>query len=182
MSCSFIPSIKDTDGYEKTVFESGAVRDIQVEKGRCDLLPLDVVSEFVCESECTSDIVLDLIYEFMVSCDYRHLIHALIVFCENENISRFSLVLELSSHFKAGSEKYGERNWEKGLPVYSFIDSGVRHYLKYIDGYDDERHDRAFAWNLMCACWTMKHNDKLKKEFCESVASLRCDSYETSAG
>ena len=31
------------DSGERREFESGAVRDIQVGKGRCDLLPLDVV-------------------------------------------------------------------------------------------------------------------------------------------
>ena len=31
------------DSGERTEFESGAVRDIQEGKGRCDLLPLDVV-------------------------------------------------------------------------------------------------------------------------------------------
>ena len=31
------------DSGDRTEFESGAVRDIQAGKGRCDLLPLDVV-------------------------------------------------------------------------------------------------------------------------------------------
>ena len=47
-----------------------------------------------------------------------------------------------------------ERNWEKGLPEYCYIDSAIRHYLKWMDGQDDEPHDRAVLWNLMCLWWT----------------------------
>jgi len=35
------------DSGERTEFESGAVRDIQAGKGRCDLLPLDVVGAVI---------------------------------------------------------------------------------------------------------------------------------------
>ena len=34
------------DSGERTKFESGAVRDMHGGKGRCDLLPLDVVRQF----------------------------------------------------------------------------------------------------------------------------------------
>jgi hypothetical protein len=63
--------------------------------------------------------------------------------------------LELAKHFEEGAEKYGEHNWEKGIPIDSFIDSAVRHYLKYLRGDKDEPHDRAFVWNLMCCAWTV---------------------------
>lgn len=63
-------------------------------------------------------------------------------------------VLRLSKHFEAGAIKYGERNWEKGIPINSFIDSAMRHILKYILGYTDEDHLCAAAWNLMCAMET----------------------------
>ena len=29
--------------------------------------------------------------------------------------------------------------------------------MKYLDGWDDEPHDRAFVWNLMCLIWTHDH-------------------------
>ena len=63
-------------------------------------------------------------------------------------------LLRLAKHFEAGAVKYGERNWEKGIPVNSFIDSGMRHLLKYMDGQTDEDHLCAAAWNLLCAMWT----------------------------
>ncbi|MBR5879664.1 MAG: hypothetical protein IKY91_08890, partial [Akkermansia sp.] len=38
----WVPSIKDSGA--RTEFSTGAVRDIQEGKGRCDLMPLDVVA------------------------------------------------------------------------------------------------------------------------------------------
>lgn len=63
-------------------------------------------------------------------------------------------LLRLSRHFEKGAIKYGERNWEKGIPIPSFIDSAMRHILNYMDGQTDEDHLCAAAWNLMCAMWT----------------------------
>lgn len=60
-------------------------------------------------------------------------------------------ILRLSRHFEAGAKKYGERNWEKGIPIKSFIDSSFRHILRYMNGEIDEDHLVAAAWNLMCA-------------------------------
>ncbi len=39
------------DSGERRKFETGAVRDIQKGKGRCDLLPLDIVAQMF-ESQC----------------------------------------------------------------------------------------------------------------------------------
>ena len=63
-------------------------------------------------------------------------------------------VLEVAIHFEEGAKKYKERNWEQGIPLHCYIDSAVRHYLKWLRGDDDERHDRAVVWNLLCAAWT----------------------------
>jgi hypothetical protein len=49
---------------------------------------------------------------------------------------------------------YPERNWEKGLPMHSMIDSAFRHLAKYADGQKDEDHLCAAATNLLMALWT----------------------------
>ena len=59
----------------------------------------------------------------------------------------------MSKHYEQGAEKYGEHNWQKGLPIKSYVDSAVRHYLKWKRGDDDERHDLAFLWNILCCGW-----------------------------
>lgn len=80
----------------------------------------------------------------------------------------FTMLLEVAKHFEEGCKKYGENNWQKGIPTHCYIDSAVRHYLKYLRGDKNEPHDRAFCWNILCAIWTCKHkpelNDYAKQE------------------
>lgn len=63
-------------------------------------------------------------------------------------------LIRLSKHYEKGSVDHGERNWEKGLPIHSFIDSALRHLAKYVDGKTDEDHLCAAAWNILGAMWT----------------------------
>ena len=63
-------------------------------------------------------------------------------------------IIRLAKHFENGAKKYEERNWEKGIPTHSFIDSAIRHLMKYLDGATDEDHLCAAAWNCMCCMWT----------------------------
>lgn len=73
-----------------------------------------------------------------------------------EGKGRFDLlpwrgIWQVAKHCEEGAKKYGERNWEKGIPQHSFIDSAFRHLAKYVMGWRDEPHLRAAAWNLLCA-------------------------------
>lgn len=63
-------------------------------------------------------------------------------------------LIRLSKHFETSLADHPERNWEKGLPMHSFLDSGIRHLFKYMDGCTDEDHLCAAAWNILCAMWT----------------------------
>ena len=149
-----MPKIKDSG--ERREFASGAVRDIQEGKGRCDLLPLDVVADWI--SLCDEpDTVLAAINLFMYTREAVYLKSALDAFCSHLGWHKETMVLEISKHFEQGAKKYGERNWEKGISTHSYIDSAVRHYLKWRRGDSDEPHDRAFCWNVMCCIWTLKH-------------------------
>ena len=60
----------------------------------------------------------------------------------------------ISRIYETGCIKYGERNWEKGIPVGRYIDSAQRHLAKYQAGLRDEPHLSMAAWNIMCALWT----------------------------
>ena len=70
-------------------------------------------------------------------------------------------MLEYAKHMEEGALKYSERNWQQGIPLHCFIDSGVRHLLKLMRGDQDERHDRAFVWNIMGALWTIRNYPEL---------------------
>lgn len=101
------------DSGDRTQFETGAVRDMQEGKGRCDLLPP-------------------------------------------------AALLRIAKHFEAGAVKYGDRNWELGIPMHSFVDSGIRHLLKYMDGWTDEDHLCAAAWNILCALETEEKRPEMQ--------------------
>lgn len=142
--------IKDSGTRRK--FPSGAVRDIQEGKGRCDLIPLDVAA-MICGRP-----VLTAISEFQRTGEYWHLLTAIREFCNERKWDAHTMLLEVSIHFFEGSKKYGENNWQKGIPVNCYVDSGVRHYLKWRRGDKDEPHDRAFIWNMICCIWEVKRN------------------------
>ena len=59
--------------------------------------------------------------------------------------------------FEDGAKKYSPNNWKLGINVHCFIDSAIRHYLKYLRGDTDEPHNRAVLWNLVGAFWTHDH-------------------------
>ena len=146
------------DSGERREFETGAVRDIQEGKGRCDLLPLDVVNQIL----DTNKTELKTIELFKKTGDHVHLMVALNEFMSSRYSSIEGAMLELSKHFEEGAIKYGENNWKKGIPVHCYIDSAVRHYLKWLKCDEDEPHDRAFMWNLICAIWTCENFSQLK--------------------
>lgn len=155
------------DSGSRREFESGAVRDVQEGKGRCDLLPLDVVSTFMgmyLSSGPTyypNDEVLEFINQYVRNGDIGNLYTAIRKFVEREGIHPCTVVLEVAKHYEDGAVKYQPRNWEKGIPLHCYIDSGVRHYLKHIRGDRDEPHDRAFIWNMFGAIWTHTHNPEM---------------------
>lgn len=60
-------------------------------------------------------------------------------------------IMEVSKHCENGARKYGEHNIDKGIPLHSLCDSAARHLAKYIDGWTDEPHLLAAAWNLLWA-------------------------------
>lgn len=154
--------IKDSGARRK--FETGAVRDIQEGKGRCDLLPLDVVAELFDRAVNRDEdkvLVFNHINRFKDTGNVACLIHTLGRFGQDHWGNCTTMLLEVSRHFEDGAKKYGENNWKKGIPVHCYIDSAVRHYLKFVRGDDDEPHDRAFCWNIMCAIWTCKHHPEL---------------------
>ena len=170
-----VGKIKDSGARRE--FESGAVRDIQEGKGRCDLMPLDVLAGFYgdhCTDEDHEEIaeIFENIHLFQEDGEIHHLENAIMGFTGLHYEDRISkMLLEAAIHFEEGAKKYGDNNWQKGIPVRCYIDSAVRHFLKFLREDMDEPHDRAFCWNIMCAIWTCLHkpelNDYTKNEMGE---------------
>lgn len=85
----------------------------------------------------------------------------------HEGKGRFDLLpmcvlLRLARHYENGCIKYGDRNWEKGIPCHSFADSAMRHIVKYMDGWRDEDHLIAAIWNLCGLAWTEEKRPELQ--------------------
>ena len=63
----------------------------------------------------------------------------------------YRALIEVSKLFEEGAIKYASRNWEKGMPVKEFLDSGARHHAKCMVGKLDEPHLVQWCWNSLCA-------------------------------
>ena len=151
------------DSGERREFSTGAVRDISDSKGRPSLMPLKVVSRLL--GKQTSDYIFQCLAAFTETSETRYLYAALIKFVtmayggETE-----TMLLEVAIHFEEGAKKYGDNNWQKGIPVNCYLDSAIRHYLKYRRGDNDEPQDRAFVWNLMCCIWEVDYHGKYRRD------------------
>lgn len=148
-----IPVIKDSGN--RTTFSTGAVRDIQEGKGAMYLLPLNVVSKLTRSHE------VELVELFRQTGCIGYLYDCLRYFAETSYESIEEMILEVSKHFAEGMKKYGRDNWMKGIPVERYIDSSLRHLMKFKAGMMDEPHDRAFVWNILCCIWTMENKPEM---------------------
>ena len=161
------------DSGKRQQFETGAMRDSHdmngEPKGRCDLMPLRVLAHIWRTFDTTVEHigvdkakVFDHIADFQDTGDTRNLelaIHHFVGYLDYP-----TAFLEVAKHFEEGAKKYGENNWQKGLPAHCYIDSAVRHYLKWLRGDKDEPHDRAFVWNLLCCIWEVDFSPRAKEK------------------
>ena len=78
-----------------------------------------------------------------------------------EGKGRFDLlpyyaITRLAQHFENGSQKYGDDNWRKGIPLRRYLDSMMRHAFKFMAGMKDEDHLSAIMWNSACLLETQE--------------------------
>lgn len=150
------------DSGDRVAFGTGAVREASG-KGRCDLLPWDIVGELL-GSAWLDDVFCrymdDATRRIDLSCSIKN---ALFYFIGRAfDSSAPTAILEAAHQFEAGAIKYKDgRNWEAGIPLDCYLSSAGRHYLKWLRGDKDEPHDRAVVWNLLCALWTVKNRPEM---------------------
>ena len=83
-----------------------------------------------------------------------------------EGKGRFDLIpfqpmMRLARHYEAGAKKYSDRNWERGMNISRYVDAAMRHLVKYADGWNDEDHLSAVAWNV----FAIMHHEKEFPDF-----------------
>lgn len=82
-----------------------------------------------------------------------------------EGKPRFDLVpplalLRVAQHYANGAVKYGDRNWEKGIPMSRTLASLMRHIEAWRRGEDDEDHLAAVVFNAMA----LMHFEEVRPE------------------
>lgn len=149
-------------------FEGGGIRYTKDGKGRFDLIPADALVTFInfveYQLEVTPHInrlrdTAHLIVNY-ANRDFKNAILGVTLrkYCidsdeigKNEVWNAVVVMLkDLAIHFQKGAEKYGENNWKKGIPQWSFEDSGFRHLCQYLNDETDEPHWISSIWNMMC--------------------------------
>lgn len=156
--------IKKT-GTEKTY--GAATRCSKEGKGRFDLIPEYVLSKCFesYSNQSYSMFPKAKAFEYAVDGDYVNAITYITQSkyhkCDEKSTRLMDftkMVMDLAIHFQKGAEMYGYRNCEKGIPLWSFRDSGIRHLIQYINGETDEPHHISAIWNFVMAEWTIIHH------------------------
>lgn len=144
-------------------------------KGRFDLIPADIITDTMgvivkdYNNTRQGPHILSSAMGYAYAGRYHDaIIHMMMYYyCEDiDIISTENLLVtalpqmlqDLAIHFQKGAEKYGERNCEKGIPLWSFRDSGLRHLGQWMMGNKDENHFISAIWNFVMALWTIKHH------------------------
>lgn len=153
---------KIKDGGKRTEFETGAVREIDDAKGRCDLVYNHGWGEIVLDN------FYDCLEQFVRYGEKKLVILACQLFIKNAYNGDFNTAyLEVSQHYAEGAKKYADRNMEKGIPWHSMVDSALRHYTKWRRGDDDEPHVRAVIWNLLTLLYMIDNKPELNDLPCK---------------
>lgn len=78
------------------------------------------------------------------------------------------LVLSMGNYW---ADKYGDRNWGKGQPLSRYMDSAMRHMVRFMMGDRSEDHLSAARWNLHGLIHTQEMIDRklLPKELDDLV-------------
>ena len=75
------------------------------------------------------------------------------------------MIERLAKLLQRGAEKYNDRNWEKGMPLSVYMDSGMRHLYKFLEGHrDEERQNKLYEEGKTKVYWPNgRHNAKPSK-------------------
>ena len=73
-----------------------------------------------------------------------------------ENV-RFDLITpvglrRLAETCAEGARKYGDHNWQKGIPASQMLNHAIRHLYMWLDGDKSEDHLSHAAWNILGVC------------------------------
>jgi hypothetical protein len=75
-----------------------------------------------------------------------------------------------------GAEKYGDWNWEKGMPVHDLLNHVIAHIYKFLGGDRSEPHLGHAAWGMLAAIhsqelWPHLNDGKLRGDGCKAPSA-----------
>lgn len=128
---------KDSGAREE--FSTGARRDVQIGKGRYDLIPPQFLKNLALELEKLGEDRVVLLGLSLIP---------------------MRSLLRLAGLYGRGAVKYGPSNWMKGIPLSRTYNSLLRHVNNYKEMLADEDHLSAIAWNA----WTIMETEAMVLE------------------
>ena len=155
-------------------FGDGAIRNTKDGKGRYDLIPPEpfkmIVDRIVRMHDDYQDICINQAQIYLDAFVERDFIKTIIeltaygyakyppnsqaVKTEDFSAALWDMLHDLAVHFEKGAKIYGEHNCEKGIPEWSFLDSGIRHMTQVFEGKEDEPHLISSIWNFWMLVWS----------------------------
>lgn len=149
-------------------------RDPKTGKGRFDLIPTEVYYPLFSKADhdwlldChPASILMEIANEKFIDAIIKMTIYAYARHNEDYAASSsefwhgvWPMLQDLAIHFQKGAEHYGERNCQKGIPLWSFKDSAMRHATQVFEGKTDEPHKISVIWNCWMAAWTVITSNK----------------------
>lgn len=153
-------------------------RDPKTGKGRFDLIPTEVFYPLFSKADhdwlldChPASILMSIANEKFIDAIIKMTIYAYAEYNEHYAASSsefwngvWPMLQDLAIHFQKGAEHYGERNCQKGIPLWSFKDSAMRHATQVFEGKKDEPHSISVIWNCWMAAWTVITSNKTDDE------------------
>ena len=153
-------------------------RDPKTGKGRFDLIPTEVFYPLFSKADhdwlldchpasilmsIANEKFIDAIIKMTIYAYAEHNVHYAASNSEFWN-GVWPMLQDLAIHFQKGAEHYGERNCQKGIPLWSFKDSAMRHATQVFEGKKDEPHSISVIWNCWLAAWTVIKSNKTEGE------------------
>jgi Domain of unknown function (DUF5664) len=76
----------------------------------------------------------------------------------------------IAARYALGSKKYGDSNWERGMPISDLANHALRHLFLYLSGDRSDDHLAGVAWGA-CA---MLHSEELWPQMNQNLRRAGC--------
>lgn len=71
------------------------------------------------------------------------------------------VLTRLADWYTKGAIIHGRDNWKKSTDTDTFKQSAYRHLVAVLQDKNDEPHEEALIWNMMCLMWHKENDEKL---------------------